>query len=435
MKVLGVALALFAFLAGAPGRAAEAEKQPVTIIHAGHLLAIPGAPMRANVSLVIRAGRITALVDGFVNRPPGDAQDVPVRIVDLAQRYVLPGLIDGHVHLTLAIGQSPPLVKASEAARTIIAVAHARQALWVGFTTVRDVGAAGLEVFALRDAIAAGLVPGPRILAAGEIVSTTGGHGDVSGYRRDVLQVLQPMAICDSPYACRKVVRLLVKYGADLIKLSATGGGAERHGGPDDPPEMFNDELRAVVETAHSFGLKVAAHAHGTAGIKAALRAGVDSIEHGTFLDDEAIALFLRTGAWLVPTLSVRDRLAENFFKTSGAIRAREERMLRETVPTMKRAYKAGVKFALGSDAGVVPHGQGARELEWLVKVGLSPAEALVVATLNTADMMGLGGDIGSLEVGKSADVIAVADNPLADISALRKITFVMRAGVIYRRK
>ncbi|MCY4154318.1 MAG: amidohydrolase family protein, partial [Gammaproteobacteria bacterium] len=319
--------------------------------------------------------------------------------------------------------------------RLLAGIVNARATLAAGVTTVADLDAGfdSWPVIVLRDAIAAGEIAGPTILAAGSSISPTGGHGDHLDGPDQVLELFTSSGLCDGVSECRRAVRRQHRQGADLIKIHATGGGNERTGGKHHAPSFMMDELRAIVETAHSLELKTAAHAHATAGINAALRAGVDSIEHGSFLDDESIRLFNSSGAYLVPTLSVQDMIA-NVMDTVPAYRRPRLQLYQQEHPAnFLRAYQAGVKIAMGSDAGVVPHGNNAREVEWLVKAGVSAAEALRIATLGSADHLGLAQVTGKLAAGMEADVIAVEGNPLEDITALYEVVFVMTDGSVYK--
>jgi imidazolonepropionase-like amidohydrolase len=301
---------------------------------------------------------------------------------------------------------------------------------------VRDLGSSGRAAFALRDAIREGRIPGPRILVAGEAITPTGGHADETpDFRGDPFGPAVPgEGIADGPDACRQAVRAQVKRGADLVKLTASGGVLSDTALEGE--QFFGDELAAIVETARLLGRRVAAHAHGARGINAALRAGVDSIEHGTFLDDTSLELFRSSGAFLVPTMtaahSVQERarvpglfpppVVEKALQVGNRIQS-----------AVSRARGAGVRIALGTDAGVAPHGENARELGYLVQAGMTPEQAVIAATVNAAELLGLGDRIGTLERGRAADVIATAGNPLADVAELRRPTFVMRGGVVYR--
>ena len=411
----------------------DSEPPILTLVYAGTLLRAAGTPLETRRTLVIEGPTIKAVHDGV--RTPGELgleQEDP-EVIDLLDRFVLPGLIDAHVHLTLnSDGQASPFELTGEE-MLIDAIVNARRTLLAGFTTVRDLGSRPYSwpVLVLRDAVDEGRIEGPRILAAGSAISATGGHADVLERPAEITSRLPTPGVCDGIAACRQAVRRQFGAGADVIKINATGGGGERNGGEDDPPAFFDDELRALVETAHSLGLRVAAHAHGTAGINAALRAGVDSIEHGSFLDEASIRLFRQQDTFLVPTLSVQDRIAGEVDDAEGWMKARMQDFIRHHPANVGIAYGVGVKVALGTDAGVVPHGQNARELEWLVKVGMTNADALRAATQNAAALLGLEDEIGSLEPGKLADIIAVRGDPLEDVSVLRNVAFVMKSGCV----
>ncbi|MHC5114985.1 MAG: metal-dependent hydrolase family protein, partial [Planctomycetota bacterium] len=364
----------------------------------------------------------------------------PTQVIDLRDRFVLPGLIDCHTHITGEYTHDVRLrrVQETDADAAIRGTVYARRTLLAGFTTIRNVGSSGDAAFALRDAIADGLVAGPRILVAGESISPTGGHSDSTlGYRADLFEMPGSMqGIADGVDGCRQAVRAQVKRGADLIKLTATGGvlsntaaGVEQ--------QFFPDELAAIVETAHQLGRRVAAHAHGSRGIQAALRAGVDSIEHGTYLDDDCIRLFLDTNAFLVPTIHagkfVEERAAEEGY-FSEPVRAKAAAVGPVIQGAFGRAHAAGVRIAFGTDVGVGKHGTNAREFLYMVEAGMSPSDTIVSATINAAELCNLSGDLGTLEPGKRADVIAVGDDPLRDIEALQRVRFVMKDGKVYKR-
>ena len=431
-----VAVLLFsplAFGAPAPDGAPDA-----IVIHAGTLLAVPGEAPETGRSLLIRDGKVQRVAAGFLSAAQLGAAAETAQVIDLKNRFVLPGLIDAHVHLMLpySADRSKLLLQTGEE-RLVTGIVNARATIEAGFTTVVDVDAGfnSWPVIVLRDAVQAGQAPGPRILAAGSSISPTGGHGDLLNRANHVLDRFKSPGLCDGADACRKAVRKQFRQGADLIKIHATGGGHERTGGKRHAPSLTQDELRAAVETAHSLELRVAAHAHATAGINAALRAGVDSIEHGSFLDEESIRLFKETGAYLVPTLSVQDMIADRVGDAPEAMRQRLLMYQEEHPENIAKAYRAGVKIALGSDAGVVPHGKNARELEWLVKIGVSEAEAIRIATIATAAHIGRSDQLGKLEEGMVADLIAVPGDPLRDIAALQEVVFVMKAGEIFKRE
>jgi imidazolonepropionase-like amidohydrolase len=418
------------------GELGPAQQQaPVVVIHAGALLDRPGRAPRRNASIIVRGNRIERVEDGFAPVPAGG------RLIDLRDRFVLPGLIDSHVHLTsdragiegqlAGITESTPL-RAYEAAW------NAQKTLQAGFTTVRNLGSADGVTLGLRDAIARGWATGPRIVDAGSGISTTTGHMDPTlGMREEFHEALRSgMTTCDGADDCRRAVRRQIARGVDLIKIATTGGVNSRIGlglGA----QMFEDEVRAVVETAHLYGKKVAVHAHGADGINLALRAGADSIEHGTLIDEESLRLFRSSRAYYVPTLSTvngyLERLRTNPNAYTGEVREKIEWRIGITGQALRRAVPAGVRIAFGTDAGVSMHGRNADEFVLMVQHGMTPMQALVAATVNAADLLGLAAEIGSIEPGKSADIVAVSGDPLADVAAMRDMRFVMRAGRVYR--
>jgi imidazolonepropionase-like amidohydrolase len=414
----------------APGALFAADAKPTTVIHAGTLLAIPGQAPRSQQSIVLSGNRIISVQDGFVDVSSLDGE---VALIDLSGQFVLPGLMDMHVHLT---GELSPEAR-NEALYVTTSMealrgAHfAAKTLRAGFTTVRDLGADPEAIFALRDAINKGYVIGPRIFAAGSSIAATGGHGDVDGYKAELLELWTPDTICDGPYDCRRATRHAIKFGADWIKITATGGVlSDTATGTDQ--QMTDDELQEIVDTAHGLGVKVAAHAHGTDGINAALRAGVDSIDHGTFLDKESIKLFKETGAYLVPTLSPGAKIPAimegNPFFTE-AIKAKAHAAGAASMGNIGNAYKAGVKIAFGTDSAVTPHGLNGQEFALMIQAGMSEMDAIRAATVATADLLDRSDELGTIEEGKIADLIAVAGNPLEDITELERVTTVIRDG------
>ncbi|MCH8344284.1 MAG: amidohydrolase family protein [Planctomycetes bacterium] len=413
-----------------------------TVLHCGTLLAVPGEPPQPHMTIVIHDGRIQAVRRGYVDaRDLAEARNEPIETVDLKDRFVLPGLIDCHTHITGQYTADVRLrrVEETDADAAIRGVVYARRTLEAGFTTIRNVGSSGDAAFALRDAINEGLVPGPRILMAGESISPTGGHSDSTlGYREDLFAMPGSMqGIADGPAACRRAVRAQVKRGADVIKLTATGGVLSATAAGTEQ-QFFNDELSAIVETAHLLGRSVAAHAHGTNGINAALRAGVDSIEHGTFLDEESITLFKQTGAFLVPTILAGKTVTQKaaiagYYPPPVAEKAKAVGPVIQNA--FAKAYEGGVRIAFGTDSGVSEHGRNAEEFLLMVEAGMSETEAIVSATVSAAQLLGLSKEIGTIDAGKAADIIATTGNPLDDISALQHIAFVMRNGTIYKRQ
>lgn len=431
-RAAALALAAVAVLAPPPAKA------ETTLLHCGTLLAEPGEAPLKNATIVVENGRITAVHRGY-----RDAADVApgASVVDLKDRFVMPGLIDCHTHITHEMSKGSRFldqVIRSEADAAIMATVYAKRTLMAGFTTIRNVGSGGDVAFALRDAIASGSVAGPRILAAGRSITPTGGHGDSThGFNEDLFAIPGAyQGVADGPDECRKAVRAQVKRGADLIKITATGGvlSATNAG---TGQQFFDDELRAIVDTARALGRTVAAHAHGTDGINAALRAGVNSIEHGSFLDDESIALFKKNGAYVVPTLMAGETVATiarddpDYFPP--AVRAKALAVGPEMMSHFAQAVKGGVNVAFGTDSGVSKHGDNAREFELMVQAGMTPMNALKAATVGAADLCGLADDLGTIEPGKAADIVAVSGDPLGDIAAMWNVSFVMKSGEIHR--
>ena len=426
----GVLAALIAVLPLIGGTEQSTPKVDV-VIHAGRLLDGVGTSPREKASVLIAGDRIASVQDGWAT-PAG------ANVIDLRTSTVMPGFIDSHTHIT-GEGTGNAIVRAvtetplDEAVRSTV---YARRTLEAGFTTIRNVGADGGADVALKRAIESGLVAGPRIWTARTVLSITGGHGDQGGLRPDLWVAPTWMdGIIDSADEARKAVRYQHKYGADLIKITATGGVLSI-GASGDAQQFTDEEMRAIVEAAHLLGMKVAAHAHGKAGIHAAIRAGVDSIEHGTYGDAESFKLYKERGTYLVPTILAGKTVAEmatipgHFHPTVQAKAARIGPLIQDM---FKQAYAAGVKIAFGTDSGVSNHGENAREFGYMVEAGMPAAEAILAATRNAADLLGAADRVGSLQLGRFADVIAVAGNPLTDISELRKVTFVMKGGKVVK--
>ncbi len=416
--------------------AAQQNTAPITVIHAGRLLDRPGEPPRGPSTLVISDGRIVSISAGY-QTPAGTV----TRVIDLKDRFVLPGLIDAHVHMTSDAGgiaaQLEEVTK-NPASLAYQAEANGRKTLAAGFTTVRNLGDGDGTTLALRDAVEEGLVIGPRIVDAGVSISVTSGHMDGSLGFRDELRDHFSSAhnTCDGADDCRKAVRLQIARGADVIKIATTGGVNSRIGAGIGK-QMFEDEAKAIADTAHLHGKKLAVHAHGSDGIKLALEAGADSIEHSTMLDEDIIKLYLKTGAYLVPTLSTvngyLERLAKDPNAYAPAVRAKIEWRIKITGENIRKAYPRGVKIAFGTDAGVSKHGRNADEFELLVKNGMTPMAAIKAATVNAADLLGLSSTIGTLEPGKSADIVAVSGDPLTDVTTLKNMRFVMARGAVIK--
>lgn len=410
--------------AGAPAR---------TVIHAGRVMAEPGKPVRGASTILVEGGRIVSIADGFQPAAPG------ARLIDLKDKFVLPGLIDSHVHLTSDTGGLAGQLEditLSPAAQAFNAEINGMKTLRAGFTTVRNLGDGDGATLALRDAIAAGKVRGPRIVDAGVSISGTAGHMDGALGFRDELRPYFDGAgnICNGAEDCRRAVRIQIGRGADVIKFASTGGVNSRIGAGLGK-QMFDDEAQAIVDTAHMFGKKVAVHAHGADGIRLALSAGADSIEHGTILDEATIAQWARSRTYYVPTLSTvngyKERLAANPGAYEPDVLAKIKWRISITGKSLEQLVPRGVRIAFGTDAGVSKHGRNADEFELMVQHGMTPIEALKAATVNAADLLGLSDQIGTIAPGKSADLIAVAGDPVADLSLLKKVEFVMARGAV----
>jgi imidazolonepropionase-like amidohydrolase len=430
-KVVFVSLGA-ALLASTPLAAQSTEV--VTVIHAGKLLDKPGSPPRGPSTLIIRNGKIAELLSGHQQGPAG------ATLIDLKDKFVLPGLIDSHVHLDSDAGGNAALIEAvtdSPARAAYRAAGNAKKTLMAGFTTVRNMGDGTGATLALRDAVAAGELPGPRIIDAGRSISTTSGHMDATlSVSEDLHASIGQENLCDGVESCRQAIRKQVRRGVDVIKIATTGGVNSRIGAGLGR-QLFDDEVKALVDTAHLYGKKVAVHAHGDDGVNIALAAGADSIEHGTMLTDESIKLFKASGAYYVPTLSTVNGYLERFAANPNAyppdVLAKVQWRIGVTGKSLARAYPAGVKIAFGTDAGVSKHGRNADEFELMVKHGMPASAAIQAATMNAAALLGVEKEVGSLEPGKAADVIAVAGDPIADITTLKSVRFVMKDGRVFK--
>lgn len=415
-----------------PPASPAAQPESVTVVHAGTLLAVPGQAPRREASIIVRGGHITEIRDGYVDLPGA-------RIVNLRNSYVLPGLIDMHVHLEglddrMQARLQAPFRDYEDEAYT--ALHNARRTLLAGFTTVRDLGADPRTIMSLRDAINADQFAGPTIVAAGSMVSVSGGHGDVNGLNRDLTGIYEPQTIntCNGADDCRRAVREQISRGAEVIKFAATGGVLSNVPGGLSQ-QMMSDEMRAVVETARTFGRRVAAHAHGVDGINAALEAGVNSIEHGTFTNDRTFELYRRTGAYYVPTLlAPAAALADG---ERGALTPAQMEKAREAAGNAERSFARAVRervnIAFGTDTGVSRHGDNAQEFALMVRNGMSPAAAIRSATVDAATLLGREDRIGTIEPGKEADIIAVEGDPTENVRLLENVSFVMRHGRVHK--
>lgn len=421
------AIALFAALFALACSVARADTK---MIYAGTLFAVPGEAPLKEQTIYVKDGRITKVEAGFVLASSG------VRVIDLRNSFVLPGLIDCHVHILSQLSANSRLeqVESEEPYAALRGAAYALRTLRAGFTTVRDLGERSSAIFALKKAINEGLIAGPRLVVAGSTLSPTGGHAQTYGYRDDVNALFASTGSCDGVEACRKAVRTQVARGADVIKLVATGGVLSNISAGVDQ-QFTDEELAVIVKTTHGLGKRVAAHAHGAGGINAALRAGVDSIEHGSYVDDTSISLFRKTGAYMVPTVIAGVTVAE-YSKAQGFLTLAQREKALKVGPLMQaalgRAYKGGVKIAFGTDMGVGVHGQNAKEFALMVGAGMPAIEAIKAATVNAADLLQLSSSIGTIEVGKTADIVAVAQDPTRDVKVLERMQFVMRGGMVY---
>ncbi len=408
----------------------------ISIIHAGTLLAIPGEAPRANQTIVIKNGAIESVHSGF--KSSSELGFDNAEVTNLKDKFVMPGFIDMHTHLT---GERDPEANPHEWTTlnredlAFKAMPYLKRTLQAGFTTVRNLGADAELIGAIQRATNKGLLAGPRIIYSGGAISATGGHGDSHGYRTEILELDENVGICNGADDCRRAVRARVKQGAGVIKITATGGVLSNTAAGLSQ-QLTDEEMRSIVEAANSLGRKVAAHAHAADGINAALRAGVSSIDHGSYLDDESVKLFLENDAWLVPTLlagiSVRDELVVND-QIPPAIVDKINTVVPVVEASFKRALNGGVNIAFGTDSGVSKHGENAREFEIMVDYGMSESDAIKTATLNAAELLGMKDQLGSIEQGKSADIIAVDKSPLENISELKEVTFVMKGGIIYK--
>jgi imidazolonepropionase-like amidohydrolase len=412
---------------------AQTPTEPVVFIHAGAVLDRPGQAPRGPSTIIVRGSRIDAVRDGHVAPPAG------ARLIDLKREFVLPGLIDAHVHIFNDDDKMRARVEAINRDiedSLLIGVDNARRTLEAGFTTIRDLGSDVHSITALRDAVASGLIAGPAIVAAGSAISGTGGHADPSNNTsREIAQQRRSRAtnLCNGAEDCRRAVRDQISQGVDVIKFTATGGVLSNIAGGLGQ-QMFDDEMKAIVDTAHLFGRRVAAHAHGADGIAAALKAGVDSIEHGTYTNAETNAEFNRSKAWLVPTMVAPHAAVAQ--ARAGARSAATLAKAEETVAVhnenIARAIRDGVRIAFGTDSGVSDHGKNAKEFALLVKAGLTPAAAIRAATIDAATLLDRASRVGSLEPGKDADIVAVASSPLEEVTVLERVRFVMRQGVVH---
>jgi imidazolonepropionase-like amidohydrolase len=403
------------------------------VVHAGHLIDGVSNASRDTVSIVIHDGRIVSITSGFTS--PAGAE-----VLDLSHETVLPGLIDCHDHLTYDLSAGPialQFTKNTPYDELLTGVVNARKTLLAGFTSVRDVGGYTPVIVALKKGVASGKIQGPRLWVSGGIIGPTGGHADErNGFDPALSKPEWVEGVVDSPDEAVKMVRERHQVGADLIKI-APSGGISTDGDDPNAQLMTDAEIKAIVDTAHSLHMKVAVHAHGRQAIDHAVQLGVDSIEHGTFADAGSYKLMKANGTWLVPTLLVGDvetdlaRKHPELFSTSAAAKVLAIGPLMSQ--NLSNAYKAGVKIAFGTDTGISPHGENAREFHLLVNAGMSPMEAIKSATSSAAQLIGDSEEIGSVQPGRYADLVATKGDPLRDITELEHIVFVMKDGKVVK--
>jgi len=438
MKVRAIAASILAVSIasafGAQAADAPAPAAQMVVLHCAHLLDTVGGKLLGETTIIADGKRIKSVQSGRAEVPGANAIDLPT------SSTCLPGLIDAHTHLT---GETSPTGYSDQfrwnvADYAIRSTVYAKRTLLAGFTTVRDLADTDYDSVALRNAINAGVVPGPRIFTAGVAIGSTGGHADpTDGYRRDLAG--DPSAkdgIINSPEDAWKAVREHYKNGTDLIKIMPSGGVLDESSSVDNA-QLTVEEIKAVVAAAHDYGFTVAAHAHGAEGIRRAVVGGVDSVEHGTFMDDADMKLMKEHGTWYVPTI-IAGKYVQEKAETPGyyppQVAAKAKMVGPIIQATAGKAYKAGVKIAFGTDAAVYPHGQNAKEFQYMVEAGMPPLYALQAATTHAAELLKKSKDLGSVEAGKFADVVAVDGNPLDDITRMQHVSFVMKEGVVYKQ-
>jgi len=411
------------------GMQLAAQTSRHVVVHAAHVFDVKTGKMLSDQMLVIEDGKIVSVGAAGETNPPADA----VRI-ELLNATVLPGLIDAHTHLTMDPKFGYERLATSSPREALTGAKNARLTLLAGFTTARNVGARDFTDVALRDAINAGDVPGPRLMVSGPALSITGGHCDNNMLPFEYHATSDGVA--DGIAAVQHKVRENIKYGADLIKVCATGGVLSLGDNPQHSQYTL-DEMKAIVADAHRLGRKVAAHAHGAEGIRWAAEAGVDSIEHGSYIDDAGIAAMKEHGTYLVPTLYLGDWMIDNAGLTHlpPPLLAKAQEVIPAARKNIAHAFSSGVKVAFGTDAAVYPHGLNAHEFAVMVRLGLSPLQAIQAATVNAADLLGWSGKVGTLEPGAWADIIAVEGDPAKDVTTLERVKFVMKGGEVVRNE
>lgn len=405
-----------------------------TLIHCGTLINGKNKDVQNQVTVVVEGNKIISVDKGFTK---ADRED---KVIDLSKKTVMPGLIDMHVHIESETSKDGQIKRytQNEADVAFMSTIYARKNLMAGFTTVRDCGGSGVNI-SLRNAVNAGTIVGPRIFTAGKGIATTGGHGDpTNGSRRDLMGDPGPKeGVINGPEDAHKAVRQRYKDGADFIKITATGGvlSVAKDGSG---PQFTQEEVNAIVAAAQDYGFHTAAHAHGAEGMKRAVLAGITTIEHGTLMSDEVMDLMKEKGTYHVPTI-IAGRSAAEYAKIPGyyhpLVAPKAIEIGSKIQENFARAYKRGVKMAFGTDAGVYPHGENAREFGYMVEGGMPAIEALLCAMQTNATILGVGDKIGSVEAGKLADLVAVNEDPIKNIKTMEKVTFVMKDGVVYKNE
>ncbi|RYY25636.1 MAG: amidohydrolase family protein [Chitinophagaceae bacterium] len=405
-----------------------------TILHCGQLIDVKGGVVLKEMSVIIEGDKITDVVKGYLAASGSD------KLINLRTRTVMPGLIDAHVHLETETNPNEYSQRytLNPSDYAFQSVSFASRTLFAGFTTVRDLGGSGVNI-SLRNAINKKLIVGPRILTAGRIIATTGGHGDPSnGYRKDLMTDAGPYTgVINGVDDARKAVRQRYKDGSDLIKVTASGGvlSVAKSG---ENPQFTMEELKTVVETAKDYGFKVAAHCHGAEAMKRAVLAGVNSIEHGTYMTDEIMALMKEKGTWYVPTITAGKAVGDSAKKPGYYPELVTPKALAigpKIQSTFQKAYKAGVPIAFGTDAGVYAHGKNWLEFVYMHEAGMPVLETIKTATVNASQLLGIDDVLGSVEKGKIADIVAVEGDPTKDVQAMGRMRFVMKNGVVYKQE
>ncbi|MDB5190978.1 MAG: amidohydrolase family protein [Segetibacter sp.] len=404
-----------------------------TILHCGKLIDVKNKKVLETMSVIIVGNKISDVRTGYVQPTALD------KLIDLKNSTVMPGLIDMHVHVEGETSPSQYMDEFTDNVGDIAfkSVVYVERTLNAGFTTVRDLGGSGVNI-SLRNAIRRGTIKGPRIYTAGKSIATTGGHADpTNGYRKDLMGDPGPEAgVANGADECRKAVRQRYKEGSDLIKITASGGVLSMAKSGENP-QFTDDELAAIISTAKDYGFKVAAHCHGAEAMKRAVKAGVNSIEHGTYMDDETMTLMKKFSTYYVPTITAGKSVADSAKKPGyypDVVTPKALAIGSKIQATFGRAYKAGVKIAFGTDAGVYMHGKNGKEFGYMVEGGMPAIETIISATVNAADLLGASDELGSIEKGKMADIIAVAGDPLKDITLMEKVSFVMKDGKVYKQ-